>query len=167
MTIREIRPEDVSSVCQIYNHYIENTVVTFEETAVAENDMSRRIDDIRRCYPFFIAESGNEILGYAYGSRWMERAAYRWSAETTVYLKKSAVHRGVGTGLYSRLITDLVHRDLHTAIGIIALPNDASVALHEKFGFKKTGHFHEVGRKFNRWIDVGYWELQLKSVKTH
>ncbi len=102
------------------------------------------------------------MYGYAYASEWKSRCAYRYSVETTVYLHPDARGKGIGTLLYQELIRKLSKLELHAAIGGIALPNDASVALHEKIGFKKAAHFKQVGYKFNKWVDVGYWELILK-----
>lgn len=159
--IRAIRPEDASRICTIYNYYIENTIVTFEETPVSEIDMKSRIAQTTQKHPWIVYEQHNEIVGYAYASEWKSRCAYKFSVETTVYLKNDATGRGVGSILYGELIRLLRYKNLHAAIGGIALPNEASVALHEKFGFEKVGQFKQVGYKFDTWIDVGYWELML------
>ncbi len=159
--IRLASKADASQVAGIYNHYIENTVVSFEEQAVSEKEIAARIDAVIPSFPWLIYEEGDQILGYAYASRWHGRCAYRYSAESSVYLDASAVGRGVGSALYERLLNELRAMELHTVIGGIALPNPASVALHEKFGFKKVAHYEEVGFKFDRWIDVGYWQLKL------
>ena len=159
--IRLASEADASQVAGIYNHYIENTVVSFEEQTVSEKEIATRIDAVIPSFPWLIYEEGDQILGYAYASRWHGRCAYRYSAESSVYLDASAVGRGVGSALYERLLNELRAMELHTVIGGIALPNPASVALHEKFGFKKVAHYEEVGFKFDRWIDVGYWQLKL------
>ena len=159
--IRLASKADASQVAGIYNHYIENTVVSFEEQTVSEKEIATRIDAVIPSFPWLIYEEGDQILGYAYASRWHGRCAYRYSAESSVYLDASAVGRGVGSALYERLLNELRAMELHTVIGGIALPNPASVALHEKFGFKKVAHYEEVGFKFDRWIDVGYWQLKL------
>jgi phosphinothricin acetyltransferase len=163
--IRDVREEDVGSIADIYNYYIENTVVTFEETPVSVKDMGARIAGILRNYPFYVwhCQDSDRVLGYSHASIWKERSAYRHSAEVTVYLHPEAVGGGIGSKLYKHLLAELEARSVHAAMGGIALPNPASVALHEKFGFTKVAHFKEVGRKEDRWIDVGYWQRILKS----
>jgi phosphinothricin acetyltransferase len=159
--IRAIRPEDATQICAIYNYYIENTIVTFEETPVSESEMKSRIVQNTQKHPWIVYEQEGAIIGYAYASEWKSRCAYKYSVETTVYLKNDATGRSVGSKLYGELIRLLRDKSMHAAIGGIALPNDASVALHEKFGFEKIGQFKQVGYKFDTWIDVGYWELIL------
>lgn len=160
-TIRAATPDDAGAICAIYNHYVAETVVTFEETPVAVAEMARRIAETLDRFPWLVAERDGAVAGYAYASTWKRRAAYRYSVETTVYLQPDATRRGYGYALYARLIEELRRGGLHGAIGGIALPNPASVRLHEKLGFAKIGHFREVGFKLGRWVDVGYWELLL------
>ena len=150
---------DVPRLTEIYNHYIEHTIITFEETPVSPNEMRSRIVENTSKQPWLVYTEGDKILGYAYASEWKSRCAYKHSVETTVYLRPEAKGNGVGSLLYKELLKLLKERKLHAAIGGIALPNDASVALHEKLGFEKIGQFKEVGFKFDKWIDVGYWEL--------
>jgi phosphinothricin acetyltransferase len=160
--IRNIRPEDAAQICEIYNYYIENSIVTFEETPVTSEEMKSRIIKNTSKHPWIVYKKGDNILGYAYASDWKSRCAYKHSVETTVYLRQEAQGNGIGTILYKELIKLLKDKNLHAAIGGIALPNEASIALHEKLGFEKIGQFREVGYKFNNWIDVGYWELIFK-----
>ena len=160
--IRKVLPDDAAEIAQIYNHYITETIVTFEEEAVTDNIIRERINEARMArLPWFVAEQDGEILGYAYGSKWKGRCAYRYSTEVTVYLKPDHAGKGIGTTLYSELLSALKSQGIHSAIGGIALPNEASVKLHEKMGFLKVAHFKEVGFKFNQWIDVGYWQSIL------
>jgi phosphinothricin acetyltransferase len=160
-----IRPAPVSdapALAGIYNHYVLNTVVTFEEEAVSAEDMAQRIrDTLEAELPWLVWEEDGRVLGYCHASKWKSRCAYRFALETTVYLDPDATGRGLGTKLYTALIDTLRPTRMHALIGGIALPNDASVALHEKLGFQKIGQFREVGWKFGRWVDVGYWELML------
>ena len=124
--------------------------------------MSERIrENLEADLPWVVCEEKGELLGYALTSRWKSRCAYQYSLESTVYLKPGATGRGLGSALYESLIERVRERNYHTLIGGIALPNEPSIRLHEKFGFEKIGHFREVGYKFDRWIDVGYWELVL------
>jgi len=153
---------DMEAVARIYNHYVMQTVVTFEEEAVSSLEIYRRIQEVQlSSLPCFVAERGDEIVGYAYASKWKERCAYRFSTEITVYVDPDHTRQGIGSTLYRELLPTLRDHKIHTVIGGIALPNDASIALHEKFGFTKVAHFREVGFKFNRWIDVGYWQCIL------
>jgi len=157
--IRKIQAEDAAQICEIYNYYILNTIITFEESTVSTAEMRSRIIQTIQKHPWIVYEQNNRIFGYAYASEWKSRCAYKHSVETTVYLRNEAKGNGLGTLLYQELIDQLRNKNIHAAIGGIALPNDASVALHEKLGFVKIGQFREVGYKFDNWIDVGYWEL--------
>jgi phosphinothricin acetyltransferase len=159
--IRVCATTDAAAIAKIYDYYVRETVVTFEETAVSVDEMARRIDDIGARFPWLVWEHGGAVVGYAYASSWKSRSAYRFSVESTIYLAASHHGGGIGTKLYGALIAELKTRGFHTAVGGIALPNAASVALHEKLGFTKIAQFAEVGRKFDRWVDVGYWQLLL------
>jgi phosphinothricin acetyltransferase len=160
--IRAATTADAGAVAEIYNHYIANTVVTFEEETLPASEIARRIEAVQSAsLPWLVAEVGGQVAGYAYAGRWHARSAYRFSAEITVYLAPAQVGRGLGSKLYDELFPILRERGIHTVIGGIALPNEASVALHEKFGLAKVAHYEEVGFKFDRWIDVGYWQRIL------
>jgi len=159
--IRAAHPQDAAAICAIYNHYIAHSTITFEESPVSVEEIAARIAEVTTSLPWLICETEKEVLGYAYASPWKSRCAYRFAAESTVYLSPAATGKGIGSELYKALLADLRGRKLHSVIGGVALPNAASVALHEKFGFEKVAHFKQVGWKFERWIDVGYWELML------
>lgn len=159
--IREIVPADVPHVCDIYNYYIKNTIISFEETPVSFDEMEKRIDQITSMFPFYVYSEKDRILGYAYASIWKGRSAYRFSAESAIYLRNGEQGKGIGRQLYTTLLDELKHRQIHTVIGGIALPNESSRILHEKLGFKKVAHFEQVGYKFDKWIDVEYWQLIL------
>jgi L-amino acid N-acyltransferase YncA len=159
--IRDIDPGDALQICDIYNHYVLNSIITFEEEPVSVHEMCDRIEFITRNHPWLVFEHDSIILGYAYGSDWKSRSAYKHSVESTVYLKYDQPGNQIGSMLYAELIKRLSKQKFHAIIGGIALPNDASIALHEKFGFEKIANFREVGYKFDQWIDVGYWELIL------
>jgi L-amino acid N-acyltransferase YncA len=136
--------------------------VTFDEQPVTVQEMARRVEEVQAAsLPWLVAEQDNRVVGYAYAAPWKRRAAYRFSVEITVYLDPNHLGRRLGTRLYNELFAILRKTQAHAVIGGIALPNDASVALHEKFGMRKVAVFEEVGFKFNRWIDVGYWESTL------
>jgi L-amino acid N-acyltransferase YncA len=162
--VRPATRDDAAAMARIYNYYVGQTIVTFEEVAVTANDFERRVEEVQAgSLPWLVAEQGSEIVGYAYASNWKRRYGYRFSVEVTVYLDPTSARRGIGTRLYAQLLLLLKAAGIRVAIGGIALPNDASVILHEKFGFKKVAHFKEVGIKFDQWIDVGYWQLSLQS----
>jgi L-amino acid N-acyltransferase YncA len=160
-----IRPavmSDTEAIARIYNYYILNTIVTFEEQAVSALEMAERLKAVEAAsFPWLVSERANQVVGYAYAGKWHGRSAYRYSAECTVYVDPAARRQGIGTALYNALFALLRNKPIHAVIGGIALPNEASIALHEKFGLKKVAHFKEVGFKFNRWIDVGFWQVVL------
>jgi L-amino acid N-acyltransferase YncA len=160
--IRQSVFADAEAIGQIYNHYVRETIVTFEEQPVPTAEMAKRLaDTLADELPWLVAEQDGAIIGYARASKWKPRSAYRFAVETTIYLAPDSIGKGVGTSLYQFLITELRKLELHTAIGGIALPNAGSVGLHEKLGFRKVAHFAEVGFKFGQWIDVAYWQLKL------
>ena len=161
--VRTVKPEDATEISEIYNYYILNSVVTFEETPVTIGEMRERMQSINSKLPWIVYEKDQQVLGYAYASEWKSRGAYKHSVESTVYLRHEEAKKGIGTSLYTELIQRLINMDFHAVIGGIAFPNDASIALHEKFGFEKVAHFKEVGYKFEKWVDVGYWELMINK----
>ena len=111
-----------------------------------------------RAWPWLVAEEGGAVVGYAYAHPWRPRSGYRYAVESTVYLDPAHIGRGLGTALYQVLIDMLQQRHVHCALAGISISNTASIALHEKLGFRKVAHFRENGFKFGRWIDVGYWQ---------
>lgn len=160
--IRNASPEDAQSIADIYNYYIQNTTVTFETELVSSQDIATRIEEtLHQKLPYLAFEKDGNVIGYAYASKWKGRCAYRFSVEVSVYLDHLAVGEGLGTQLYQKLFTKLQSLGYHTAMGGISLPNPASIALHEKMGMDKVAHFNEVGFKFDKWIDVGYWQKVL------
>lgn len=162
MNIRPVTLDDAPAIASIYNHFVLTTSISFEEQAVPASDMAQRIADVQAAdLPWLVAEQDGAVLGYAYATKWRVRNAYRFSVESTVYLAPDSGGKGIGTVLYRELLERLRAGGYHLAIGGIALPNPASVALHEKLGFEKVAQFSEVGFKFDRWTDVGYWQLKL------
>lgn len=160
--IRLAEVSDAAAIAGIYNPYIANTTITFEEQRVSAEQIAQRILDIQAAsLPWLVAEEAGQIVGYAYASPWKARSAYRHSVEVSVYLQEQAQGQGWGSRLYKALFSALKEREVHVAIGGIALPNPGSIALHEKFGMEKVAHFKEVGFKFGQWLDVGYWQKVL------
>lgn len=161
VVIRGATLADAPAFCAIYNPYIAETVISFEEEPVAVETMQSRIAEVTSGHPWLVAEREGRVVGYAYATAWRTRTAYRHSVESTVYLDASCVGWGVGTALYRELIERLRSAGIRQVMGGGALPNEASVALHERLGFRKVAHFEAVGWKFGQWIDVGYWQRSL------
>jgi len=160
--IRATTPADAEALARIYSHYVAISTATFEEQPVKPDEMLRRVGAVQEAsLPWLVAEEDGGVLGYAYAGKWKERSGYRHTVEVSVYLDPAATGHGLGSTLYDVLFPMLRDKKIHAAIGGIALENPASVALHEKFGMRKVAHFPEVGRKFDRWIDVGYWQVTL------
>jgi phosphinothricin acetyltransferase len=159
--IRPVVPADAVAIAAIYNHYITETVITFEEEPLAVPDMERRILEVTARFPWFVSVEGGSVTGYCYASPFRPRASYRFTAEATVYLAPGRTRRGVGSRFYEVLLPALKQAGVHAVTAGVTLPNPASAALHEKFGFEKVAHLKEVGFKFGRWLDVGYWEKLL------
>jgi len=153
--------DDAAAVASIYNHYVTHTIVTFEEQPVAAAEMQSRMIAVLAKLPWLVLEHKGGIAGYAYASPWKMRVGYRFAVESSIYLAPAQVGRGFGSALYENLLEHLRAHDIHCVIGGAALPNPASVALHEKLGFTKVAHFRENGFKFGRWIDVAYWQRLL------
>ena len=163
--IREVTEEDIDAIVDIYNHYILNSVTTFAEERISKTDFIETLKIIHSSgFSALVGLDNKKVIGYAYSSEWNHRSAYRSTAEVSIYLLPASKSKGWGTKLYSALFTHLRDRCIHTVIAGITIPNDESVALHEKFGMKKVAHFSEVGFKFGQWLDVGYWQVQLDKV---
>jgi L-amino acid N-acyltransferase YncA len=162
LSIRAASLADAAQIADIYNYYVANTVITFEEHPVSADEMSARIVEVRtQDLPWLVAEADGSVVGFSYATRWKARSAYRHSVETTIYLKDGHSGRGVGRTLYSALFPILRQQGMHAVIGGAALPNAASVALHESLGFERVATFRQVGFKHDRWVDVAYWQLLL------
>lgn len=159
--IRTVGKQDASDIASIYNHYINHSIVTFDEYEVSIEKMEKRIETRDQKYPWLVYEVDGKIIGYAYGSEWKKKSAYRSSVETTVYLDHTCIGQGFGYQMYSALIEKLKEMGFRMLIGCISLPNPESIKLHEKLGFKKMGQLNQMGYKMDRWIDVGYWQLQV------
>lgn len=155
--IREAQCSDAQSIAEIYNYYIHNTIITFEMEPVSAEEIVSRMEKYQQIGDYLVYEENGDVVGYAYVSRFRERKAYENTVESTIYLKHGSGGKGVGFQLYSELFSRISAK-YHVIVAGISLPNEASVRLHEKCGFEKVGHFSEVGRKFDKWIDVGFWQ---------
>lgn len=159
--IRKVRIEDAQQLVDIYNYYVLNSVVTFDDIPFEASFFEEKITSITAQFPFYVHEENNEVLGYAYATKWRQKPAYKHTVESTIYLKQSATGKQIGTKLYAYLLSKLKTQNYHAIIGGLSLPNDASIKLHEKLGFKKVAHYNEVGLKFNKWVDVAFWQLNF------
>ena len=152
---------DSGACADIYDHFVRHSNATFESEPPAWSEMSARMSAVLATHEWLVADDGAQVVGFAYASPWNPRPAYKWSCETTIYLRDGEEGRGVGSALYGALLDRLRGRGFHVAIGKIALPNAASVRLHESFGFTPVGVHHNLGFKLGQWIDVMHTELQL------
>jgi phosphinothricin acetyltransferase len=162
MMIRPVNAGDARDICGIYNYFVENTAVSFEEQALSVPEMENRIREISAVYPWFVQEEGGVVLGYACTNRFRDRSAYRYTAELSIYVKSGHEGKGIGGKLFARLLEAAKESSVHVLVSAITVPNERSVGLHEKFGFVKAALFNEIGYKLGEWRNVGYWELVLK-----
>ena len=162
-TIRPADPEGDAAACAaIYAPSVESTPISFELVAPDAAEFARRIAAYQTAHQFLVAESDGEILGYAYGCRWAERAAYDWAVEVSVYVDAAHQGEGVGRALYEELFARLRAQGYYIAVARVTLPNAASVGLHESIGFEPVGVLRDIGWKEGDWRDVGYWRLSLR-----
>jgi len=149
-------------MAQIYEYYVRETVVTFELDDVPADVMAARALRVQQAgRPWLVIEADGVVQGFAYAAPFRDRTAYEHSVETSVYLDRSALRQGLGRTIYQAVLDRLADSDVHAAVALVALPNTGSEALHERLGFVHTGTLREVGRKFDQWIDVAYWQLTL------
>ena len=162
--IRKANSGDFEAIASIYNYYILHTHSTFETEAIDSLEMGSRITRVQQDFklPWLVIEDAGTVVGYAYATQWKARQAYAKTTESSVYIEKNHFGKGYGKLVYQELMTQLESLGYHAIIGGISLPNEGSIRLHESLGFKKIGEFEEVGFKFERWINVGYWELILR-----
>jgi L-amino acid N-acyltransferase YncA len=158
--IRTATPSDAAEIAAIYNWYVANTAITFEVDPVSAAEMSDRIASVLAAHEWLVLDRAGDLLGYAYAGRFRERAAYRHATESTIYLRHGLEGNGLGGPLYAELVRRTFARGYRHLVGAIALPNEPSVRLHERLGFVKAGRLVRIGRKFDRWIDVGNWQLE-------
>ncbi len=164
-TVRPARGDDLPRLAAIYNYYIEKTPITFDvvPTTVAERRAWLETFGHDGPHRLFVAETGGRVEGFASSHAFRAKAAYATTVETSVYLDPDAVGRALGTRLYAALFDALNDADLHRAVAGITLPNEPSIALHDRFGFDRVGVFREVGRKLDRYWDVLWMEKSLAA----
>ncbi len=162
-TIRFAAETDATQILDIYAPIVRDTAISFEEVPPSRLEVAGRIRSTMERYPWLTCEDAGRVLGYAYGAAFRSRAAYQWAVEVTVYVNPADQRRGVARALYTSLLGILRIQGFTNALAAIALPNEASVVLHERFGFKPVGVLENVGFKFATWHDVEWWALRLQE----
>ncbi|HEU4743395.1 MAG TPA: GNAT family N-acetyltransferase [Meiothermus sp.] len=161
LNIRTASEADAGRIAEIYNWYVLNTTVSFETEAVSPQEMEKRIQERLERYDWLVGESEGRIVGYAYYGSFRPRAAYNHTVEVTVYLEQASIGKGFGQALYRELIESAANRGFRELIGVIALPDRGSIALHRKMGFREIGVLEQVGHKFGQYIDVALWQKSI------
>lgn len=164
MEIRHAEAADDAAACAaIYDPYVRDTVISFEERAPSAEELAARIERYTRTHPWLVAEDDGNVIGFAYACPHRERPAYRWAADVSVYVDRAHHRRGIGRRLYGELLELLDRQGIYTVCAGVTLPNEASVGLHEGFGFKPVGIYRRIGFKAGEWWDVGWWQLTLRE----
>jgi L-amino acid N-acyltransferase YncA len=164
MKLRAATPADAAAIAEIYAPFVTGSAVSFETEPPGAEAMRARIEAGGTLYPWIVGEADDgSLLGYAYAARFRERPAYRFTVETSVYLRSGAGGRGLGRRLYEPLLATLEGQGFTQAIAAITLPNEASVHLHEMLGFTPAGVYRQVGWKLGTWHDVGLWQRALAT----
>ncbi|PXA97760.1 GNAT family N-acetyltransferase [Nostoc sp. 3335mG] len=168
IVIRAAVPEDAASIAAIYAPHVLTGTASFETDPPDARQMRTRMAASDGLYPWLVATSGDEggVIGYAYATRFRERPAYRYVVETSIYVADTAMRQGAGRLLYEALVDTLRAQGFVHAIAALALPNGASISLHEAVGFRRAGVYREVGYKQGQWIDVGIWQCELNEPKS-
>jgi phosphinothricin acetyltransferase len=161
--LRLATPADASSVRRIYAPYVEETAITFATTVPGVEALEAKISDCLSQYPWLVCERDGRVRGYAYAGPLRKRDAYQWTVELSVYVEDGSQREGVGRRLYEALLDLLTAQGYASAYGVVTLPNPASVAFHERFGFERVGRFDDVGFKQGAWHDVGWWRKRLDA----
>jgi L-amino acid N-acyltransferase YncA len=164
--LRAATPDDAAAIAGIYASYVAASVVSFETDAPDAEAMRERIEAAAPLYPWLVGDDAGAILGYSYAAPFRPRPAYRFTVETTIYLRPDACGRGLGAALYAPLLAILEAQGFTQAIAAITLPNEASVRLHERLGFQPAGTYRQVGWKLGAWHDVGLWQRALAPATT-
>lgn len=159
--IRPIRATDAEACRAIYSHAVLNTTASFEVDEPSAQDFSARIEKVVSTYPWLVYEESGKVKGYAYVDRFNPRAAYLWSVLCSVYVAPDAQGRGIGRKLYERLFPLTERLGYRSVFAGITIPNETSVRLHERFGFRRAALYEKVGYKMGAWHDVGWWQLDL------
>lgn len=163
LTIRPVKLSDAKAIQSIYAPYVEKTAITFEYEVPSVQEFENRINKTLENYPYLVAEENGQVLGYAYTSTYYARTAYNWTTELSIYLHEDARGRGLGSQLYDALEKELKKRGFLRFLACIAVPNEASIAMHEKRGYVQVAHFPKVGYKFEQWHDIVWMQKTLNG----
>jgi L-amino acid N-acyltransferase YncA len=163
--LRLAAPADAAAIAAIYAPYCTDHINSFETEPPGAEEMAARIAKTLQQFCWLVLDTGSDVAGYAYASRHRERAAYRWSVDVAVYVNTKHQRKGVGRRLYEALLPVLAAQNYYRAYAGIALPNEASIGLHEAVGFEPTGIYHAVGYKLGAWRDTGWWERELQPLR--
>ena len=161
--IRLASSTDAPGILAVYRPYIENTVITFEETVPSREAFTERVEGILAQFPYLVCARDEDILGYAYAGPYRGRAAYRWDTELSIYLSPTVHGKGLGGILYGALLDLVTLQGYYNAYGCITYPNEKSRAMHLRLGFQECGFFHSAGYKAGRWWDVFWMEKRLQQ----
>jgi len=162
MKIRIAVSEDASQILEIYTPIVETTAISFELDVPSIHEITKRIEIYTQSHEWLVAENSGAVLGYAYATPHRSRDAYKYSVETSVYIRDDARESGIGKQLYRELFKKLKNKGFHSAFAGIAQPNAASEALHQSVGFKSIGIFEEIGFKHNKWHNVSWWQRRIE-----
>lgn len=154
MMIRSVQLADAKTIRDIYQPYVTDTAITFEVDVPTVQEFEKRITQTLAHFPYLVAEEEGVVVGYAYASTYYARAAYDWTVELSIYISKEARGKGIGSALYDALEEELKARGFLRYLACIALPNEASIAMHEKRGYVQVAHFPKIGYKFDQWHDI-------------
>ena len=166
MIIRPVQLDDAAAIRAIYQPYVTETAITFEVDVPTVLEFERRITKTLAQYPYLVAEEDGKVLGYAYASTYYARTAYDWTVELSIYISKEARGKGIGSALYDALEEELKARGFLRFLACIAVPNEASIAMHKKRGYVQVAHFPKVGYKFDRWHDIVWMQKTIEGPTT-
>lgn len=166
MIIRSVQLADAKAIRAIYQPYVTETAITFEVDVPTVQEFEKRITQTLAQFPYLVAVVEGKVVGYAYASTYYARAAYDWTVELSIYISKEARGKGIGSALYDALEEELKARGFLRYLACIALPNEASIAMHEKRGYVQVAHFPKIGYKFDQWHDIVWMQKSLEGPTT-
>ena len=163
MMIRPVQLSDAAAIRAFYQPYVTETAITFEVDVPTVQEFESRITKTLPQFPYLVAEVDGKVVGYAYASTYYARAAYDWTTELSIYVSKEARGQGVGSDLYTALEEELQARGYLRFLACIAVPNEASISMHEKRGYVQVAHFPKIGYKFNKWHDIVWMQKTIEG----